>query len=334
MQPTVSIIIPCYNEQATIGALLAAIQGQSYPADRLEIVIADGLSEDGTRAEVARFQSDHPSVRAKVVDNHKRTIPSGLNQAIRESSGQILVRLDAHSIPIPEYVERCVQALETGRGANVGGVWQIVPGGKGALAAAIAAAAAHPLGAGDALYRLGGQARAVDTVPFGAFRRELVESVGPFDEDLLTNEDYEFNYRLRRRGNVVWMDPEIRSTYVSRSTLQELARQYRRYGFWKYRMLLKYPESIRWRQALPPLFILVLLGTAVAAAVWPQAAIGLALAVLVYLSALLLAGVDLARRHRNAMIAPLAVPVLATMHFSWGLGFLWSVLLGRTRANG
>lgn len=334
MQPTVSIIIPCYNEQATIGALLAAIQGQSYPADRLEIVIADGLSEDGTRAEVARFQSDHPSVRAKVVDNHKRTIPSGLNQAIRESSGQILVRLDAHSIPIPEYVERCVQALETGRGANVGGVWQIVPGGKGALAAAIAAAAAHPLGAGDALYRLGGQARAVDTVPFGAFRRELVESVGPFDEDLLTNEDYEFNYRLRRRGNVVWMDPEIRSTYVSRSTLQELARQYWRYGFWKYRMLIRYPESIRWRQALPPLFILVLLGTAVAAAVWPQAAIGLALAVLVYLSALLLAGVDLARRHRNAMIAPLAVPVLATMHFSWGLGFLWSVLLGRTRANG
>lgn len=334
MQPTVSIIIPCYNEQATIGALLAAIQGQSYPADRLEIVIADGLSEDGTRAEVARFQSDHPSVRAKVVDNHKRTIPSGLNQAIRESSGQILVRLDAHSIPIPEYVERCVQALETGRGANVGGVWQIVPGGKGALAAAIAAAAAHPLGAGDALYRLGGQARAVDTVPFGAFRRELVESVGPFDEDLLTNEDYEFNYRLRRRGNVVWMDPAIRSTYVSRSTLQELARQYWRYGFWKYRMLIRYPESIRWRQALPPLFILVLLGTAVAAAVWPQAAIGLALAVLVYLSALLLAGVDLARRHRNAMIAPLAVPVLATMHFSWGLGFLWSVLLGRTRANG
>lgn len=334
MQPTVSIIIPCYNEQATIGALLAAIQGQSYPADKLEIVIADGFSEDGTRAEVARFQRDHPSVRAKVVDNHKRTIPSGLNQAIRESSGQILVRLDAHSIPIPEYVERCVQALETGRGANVGGVWQIVPGGKGALAAAIAAAAAHPLGAGDALYRLGGQARAVDTVPFGAFRRDLVESVGPFDEDLLTNEDYEFNYRLRRRGNVVWMDPEIRSTYVSRSTLQELARQYWRYGFWKYRMLLRYPESIRWRQALPPLFILVLLGTAVAAAVWPQAVIGFALAVLVYLSALLLAGVDLARRHRNAMIAPLAVPVLATMHFSWGLGFLWSVLLGRTRANG
>lgn len=334
MQPTVSIIIPCYNEQATIGALLAAIQGQSYPADKLEIVIADGFSEDGTRAEVARFQRDHPSVRAKLVDNHKRTIPSGLNQAIRESSGQILVRLDAHSIPIPEYVERCVQALETGRGANVGGVWQIVPGGKGALAAAIAAAAAHPLGAGDALYRLGGQARAVDTVPFGAFRRDLVESVGPFDEDLLTNEDYEFNYRLRRRGNVVWMDPEIRSTYVSRSTLQELARQYWRYGFWKYRMLLRYPESIRWRQALPPLFILVLLGTAVAAAVWPQAVIGFALAVLVYLSALLLAGVDLARRHRNAMIAPLAVPVLATMHFSWGLGFLWSVLLGRTRANG
>lgn len=334
MQPTVSIIIPCYNEQATIGALLAAIQGQSYPADKLEIVIADGFSEDGTRAEVARFQRDHPSVRAKVVDNHKRTIPSGLNQAIRESSGQILVRLDAHSIPIPEYVERCVQALEAGRGANVGGVWQIVPGGKGALAAAIAAAAAHPLGAGDALYRLGGQARAVDTVPFGAFRRDLVESVGPFDEDLLTNEDYEFNYRLRRRGNVVWMDPEIRSTYVSRSTLQELARQYWRYGFWKYRMLLRYPESIRWRQALPPLFILVLLGTAVAAAVWPQAVIGFALAVLVYLSALLLAGVGLARRHRNAMIAPLAVPVLATMHFSWGLGFLWSVLLGRTRANG
>jgi glycosyltransferase involved in cell wall biosynthesis len=121
MQPTVSIIVPCFNEEATIGSLLDAIHKQTYPRDRLEVVIADGLSEDGTRAAVDRFQQKHAALAVRVIDNPKRTIPAGLNQAIRKARGEILVRLDAHSAPIPEYVERCVRALSWARGQCGGG---------------------------------------------------------------------------------------------------------------------------------------------------------------------------------------------------------------------
>jgi succinoglycan biosynthesis protein ExoA len=142
-----------------------------------------------------------------------------LNQAIRESRGEIIVRLDAHSMPIPEYVERCVAAHQAGKGDNVGGVWEIRPGAQTRMAEAISFAAAHRLGAGDAMYRVGAKEGAVDTVPFGSFRRELVERIGAFDETLLANEDYEFNTRVRESGGTVWLDPSIRSVYFSRSTL-------------------------------------------------------------------------------------------------------------------
>ena len=127
------------------------------------------------------------------------------------------------------------------------------------MAQSIAAAASHPLGVGDALYRHASKASQVDTVPFGAFKRELLALVGFFDESLLTNEDYEFNTRIRKSGGTIWLDPAIRSVYFARPTLAALARQYSRYGFWKWRMLRRYPETLRWRQGLPPLFVLSLL---------------------------------------------------------------------------
>jgi len=328
MQPTVSIIVPCFNEQATIGALLDAIHQQTYPRDRLEVVIADGLSDDGTRAAVARFQHEHPTPAVRVIDNPIRTIPAGLNLAIREARGEILVRLDAHSAPIPEYVERCVRDLEVGRGSNVGGVWTIVPGGHGWIPEGIAAAAGHPLGAGDARYRLGGEARAVDTVPFGAFRRMLVAEIGEFDESLLTNEDYEFNVRIRKHGGVVWMDPEIRSTYVARSTLKGLAAQYWRYGFWKLRMLIRHPATLRWRQALPPVFVLTVIGLLLAGVFWRPAVLILAAIILVYLVVLTAAGIQLGLRHRKPSLVPGSMLAFATMHLGWGAGF-WASLLTR-----
>ena len=142
MIPTVSIIVPCYNEKATIRPLLDSILAQTYPLERLEVVISDGLSVDGTRNAIASFCEDHPELRVLVVDNWARTIPSGLNRAIEAACGDIFVRLDAHSMPHPEYVERCVEALEGGLGANVGGVWEIRPGAKTWIAGAISAAAA------------------------------------------------------------------------------------------------------------------------------------------------------------------------------------------------
>ncbi len=326
MPPFVSIIVPCYNEQATIRSLLDAICAQTYPRARMEVVIADALSQDGTRQAIAAFASEHPDLPLRIVDNRPRTIPSGLNLAIGAARGEILLRLDAHSIPIPEYVARCVQALEAGKGANVGGAWTIRAGGSGWIPESIAVAAAHPLGVGDAKYRLEAGAGAVDTVPFGAFRRELIEKVGGFDETLLTNEDYEFNARVRRSGGLVWFDPQIRSTYIARASLPGLARQYWRYGFWKFKMLRRYPETIRWRQALPPLFLASLMFLGVLCFWFSIARFVLFLEFIFYLLTLLAAGIHAALRQRRPLLVPGLMLAIATMHISWGGGFLWSLL--------
>ena len=328
MPPFVSIIVPCYNEEATIRHLLEAILAQTYPRAQMELIISDGLSTDQTRAVIAAFQGEHPDLSVRVVDNPVKTIPSGLNQAIRQGRGDIFVRLDAHSMPIPEYVERCVAAHESGKGENIGGVWEIRPGAQTAIAKSISFAAAHPLGVGDAMYRLNAKAGAVDTVPFGSFRRTLIEKIGMFDETLLTNEDYEFNTRVRESGGVVWLDPSIRSVYFSRSTLGKLAAQYWRYGFWKLKMLKRYPHTLRWRQALPPLFVLSLIFLIVLSLFFGLARYALAAQLVIYFFVLDLAGLKLAFEKRDGFLffgLPLAI---TTMHLSWGAGFLWSFISG------
>jgi succinoglycan biosynthesis protein ExoA len=326
MSPFVSIIVPCYNEETTIRHLLDAVLAQTYPCAQMELVISDGMSTDRTCDVIADFQNEHKDLSVKLVKNSARTIPSGLNQAIRESRGEIIVRLDAHSMPIPEYVERCVAAHEAGKGDNVGGVWDIRAGADTWIAKAISSAAAHPLGVGDAMYRLNAKAGAVDTVPFGSFRRTLIDKIGAFDETLLANEDYEFNTRVRESGGIVWLDPSIRSVYFSRSTLGKLANQYWRYGFWKFKMLKRYPHTLRWRQALPPLFVLSLLALLVLSLWMGIARYVLAAQLLIYFSILGLAGLKMTIEKRNAIFLvglPLAI---MTMHFAWGAGFLWSGL--------
>lgn len=323
--PKVSIVVPCYNEQETIGLLIKAISEQDYPLDKLEVVIADGLSSDRTLEVIAEHSNRFPQINIRVVNNPKRIIPAGVNTAIMASAGEIIIRLDAHSMPYPDYVSRCVHDLQEKLGDNVGGQWEIKPGGDTWQAVSIAEAAQHPLAVGDARYRVGGEAQVVDTVPFGAFYRTLIDRVGLLDESLQTNEDYEFNARIRQAGGKVWFDPSIRSVYFSRDDLNSLARQYWRYGYWKMHMLRRHPKSFRWRQLagvfVLSLIILALLGFLVKLAWWL-----LLLEIGIYFTTLMVAGVQLAIIRQQARFAiglPLAI---ATMHFSWGTGFLWGLV--------
>jgi len=332
MPPSVSIIVPCYNEEQRIHFLLDAVFAQTYPHECMDVIISDGISTDRTRAVIADFGRAHPDLRLRIIDNRAGTIPAALNQAIATSSGQIVVRLDAHSAPYPDYVEKLVAALEAGQAQNVGGVWEIRPGAETWTAGAIAVAAAHPLGVGDALYRHATAAAYVDTVPFGAWQRAFLDSIGGYDETLLANEDYELNARIRRSGGKVWLDPSIRSVYFARSTFAALGRQYFRYGFWKWQMLRRYPGTLRWRQALPPLFVATLvvgffLGLISLGFRWL-----LLLELLTYFGILGLFALQAAARRKEIFLI-LGLPLSITvMHVSWGGVFLWSILSGMRKS--
>jgi len=324
--PRLSIIVPCYNEEATIQLLLKSIYDQTYPHPEIEVILADGMSTDQTRGQVAAFQREYPDLQVKVVDNPKRIIPAALNAALAAAQGEFIIRLDGHCTPYPDYVKNSIADLEQGKGDNVGGVWEIRPAGAGVIARSIAAAAAHPFGVGDALYRFTKSAGAVDTVPFGAFRRSLFDQVGKYDESLLTNEDYEFNTRIRQHGGVVWLDPAIRSVYFARATLAALAKQYWRYGFWKLRMLRRYPQTLRLRQALPPLFVLGCAVLALLAILLNTARWLLVIILILYFTLLVIGALPVAYRQKDPRLLvgiPLAI---ATMHSCWGAGFLRSLI--------
>jgi cellulose synthase/poly-beta-1,6-N-acetylglucosamine synthase-like glycosyltransferase len=285
------------------------------------------MSTDGTREIVSEWTKLHQDLRLKLVDNEKQIIPAAINRAIENASNDVIIRLDAHSHPYPDYVSRTVSALDAGLADNIGGLWEIKPSAETWIARSISQAASHPLGVGDALYRHGKKAAYVETVPFGGFRRELWAKLGGFDETLLTNEDYEFNSRILKSGGKILFDPEIRSVYYSRPTLGELLRQYWRYGYWKYRMVKRYPGTIRWRQALPPIFVAsLLLGMFL---VWIPLFRGLfVIEILLYSIILIVISMKIAIVKREPALA-FGIPAsIASMHISWGSGFLWSFAKG------
>lgn len=322
--PEVSIIIPCFNEQATVGILLNAIYQQSFPKEKMEIIVADGISTDNTVDEIVKFRDDNPGIQIRIVENHKRNIPNGLNLAISAASGEFIVRLDAHSVPSKDYIARCVKLLKEGRGDNIGGIWRIQPYRDDWIARSIAVAASHPIAVGDARYRIGGEPQAVDTVPFGSFKKSIFQQIGTFDEKLLANEDYEFNARIRENGGIIWFDPKIASDYFARSDYCALAKQYWRYGYWKFRMLVRYPKTFRWRQ-LAGLFVLSLLVFGILSIWFQIIRLFFFMGVSLYITTLLYFAIKKAITDKEFSLIigfPIAVGI---MHFAWGTAFLWSI---------
>jgi len=324
----ISVIIPCRNEEATISKLLDSLFNQTIPPDEYEIILADGLSDDSTLEKIADFNLYHPEMNISIVTNSKQNIPSGLNTAINNSSGKYIIRLDAHSIPNNDYLERCVALLKKGVAENVGGLWIIHPSSDTLTAKAIAIAASHLLGIGGANYRIASSSSGyVDTVPFGAFLRSTLDKVGLFDETLLSNEDYELNARIIKSGGRIFLDSSIKCGYFSRENFTKLAKQYWRYGFWKFKMLLRYPDTIRLRQALPPVFLLSLLVLFITSVINYRFFILFIGEIIIYIATLIFGTHNSIRSTEKPLITwGLTVFSILTMHFSWGSGFLYSAI--------
>lgn len=317
-KPSVSVVMPVRNEADFIERSLKAVLAQKYPSESMEIIIADGLSTDATRAEIEKLKSA-TDIPIRIVDNPERIAPSGLNRAISEAKGEIIVRVDGHCEIEPDYVANCVKYLQAGRAEGVGGPIETL--GETLRARAIAVAMSSTFGVGGSAFRtVNDREMYVDTVAFPGYKREIFEKVGLFNEELVRNQDDEFNYRLRKSGGRILLATDIRSRYYSRSGFKSLWRQYFQYGYWKIRVMQLHPKQMSLRQFMPFAFVLTIILFSIlsiffAAGRW--ALMGIAG---IYLLANLAATLKSAKRiePRGLPLVFISFPIL---HFSYGLGF-------------
>lgn len=328
--PPVTIIMPVRNEAAYIQRSLSAVLSQDYPPELIDVIIADGMSTDGTRQRIASLIDSSTPFPVILIDNPGLIVPTGFNAALRRASGDIVIRVDGHCLVAPDYVRRCVTHLLEDDVCAVGGPIETV--GETHTARVIATAMSSPFGVGGSAFRImptqtvpsqesGACTMLVDTVAFPAYTRQAIKLAGFFDEELVRNQDDEYNYRLRKLGGRILLATDIRSKYYSRASLATLWRQYFQYGFWKVRVLQKHPRQMSPRQFVPPVFVASLLISMLLALFIPAGRALLAAFVAVYLFANLLASLWMASK-RGWHSLPLLPLVYLILHLSYGLGFL------------
>lgn len=332
--PLVSIVIACRNEEGYVGACLDSVFANDYPQDRLEVLVAEGGSNDGTREILSGYAATHPAI--VLLDNPTGSTPAALNLAIRQASGSIIIRMDAHVLYPKDYVLRLVEALQESGADNVGGVLQTVPADDTPAARAIAIGLSHPFGVGNSRFRTGvRERREVDTVPFGCYRREIFDRIGWFDEELIRNQDDEFNFRLIRRGGRVLLLPDVLCRYFARRSLRQVARMYYQYGYFKPLVARKVGRVMTVRQLIPALLIVSLLGSA-ALSPWLLPAGLLFLLIAGTYAAVVLGCSVRAARTAGIRCGIALAGVFPTLHFSYGVGFLRGIyhhFLARTASQ-
>jgi succinoglycan biosynthesis protein ExoA len=328
----VSVIMPVRNEERNLAESVSHVLSQSYPGE-LEVVLSVGPSSDKTAKIARELAARDPRVR--VVANPSGQIPSALNAAVRASRHPVIVRVDARSRLPAGYLATAVRALHQTGAVNVGGV--MAAEGITPFQQAVAWAMTSPAGVGSARFHTGGSAGPSESVYLGTFRREAIEGVGGYDEQYLRGEDWEMNHRIRAAGGLIWFQPELRVTYRPRTNVRALASQYFLYGRWRRAVARQHAGTITLRYLAPPAALIVLVigtlaglaGVASLAArtgTWWQWLLTAGLVVpLAYVIGVLVvtakAGTDGRLSGRAVGWLPI---VLATMHLSWGAGFLTS----------
>lgn len=330
----VSIVVPCRNEARAINSFLRSVLEQELNDIRREIIIADGMSEDGTREVLKEFVKKHPEVQ--VIDNPRRIVSTGLNMAIKLAHGDIIIRLDVHTEYRSDYVRSCVKALMDTGADNVGGACLAM--GEGYLGRAIASAFHSAFAVGGARWHQPTYEGPADTVHLGCWRRDVLARIGLFDENLVRSQDDELNLRLIRAGGTVWQSPKIVSCYRPRSSLSALFLQYFQYGFWKVAVTRKHHLPASWRHLIPAAAVLanclflayvILRGTTGIRPI-PSLATSWASLCVTYILTSLISALLIARKS-GWVLFPILPVVFATYHLAHGSGFLTGLLYFSTK---
>jgi succinoglycan biosynthesis protein ExoA len=328
-----SVIIPCRNERAFLGRCLDSILASDYPADRMEVIVVDGMSDDGTRGLITDYITR--DARVRMIDNPRRITPCALNLAIAASRGKIIARVDAHALIAPDYLSKCVHYLATTDASNVGGCMRTFAQSIGQFSHAIIAAISHRFGVGNSYFRIGSpQARWVDTVFGGCWRREVFDRVGMFNQRLERSQDIEFSMRLKAAGGKTLLAPDIRSDYYARSDLASFWRHNYLNGQWAVLPFLYsdvIPVSLR--HLIPLIFVASLV---IAAAMFPWTMIPMALVAMPYAIVNLFASIHATCRTRRPSFLFQMPLVFASLHVAYGLGSLtalWKVIRAKTDAS-
>jgi glycosyltransferase involved in cell wall biosynthesis len=321
--PAVSVIMPVLNEERHLAEAVDAILTQEY-AGELELVLAIGPSRDRTQEIAEKLAADDP--RIVIVPNPTGRTPHGLNVCIKASQYSIIVRVDGHSVLPPDYVRAAVETLEETGADNVGGL--MAAEGVTPFEKAVARAMTTKIGIGNAPFHTGGGAGEAETVYLGSFRRSALERVGGYDETFVRAQDWEMNHRIRQTGGKIWFTPRMRVTYRPRPNTRALAKQFFHTGRWRRVVGREHQGTLNLRYLAPPMAVVAMMAGIVAGAFgfWPGWIVPGG-----YAAAIVAGSVPTGRGLPVA--AWLRLPIVyATMHVSWGIGFLLSPpSLGRSR---
>lgn len=314
----VSVIVPCRNEIKYIHSFLESIINQRLNGLRIEVIIADGMSNDGTREIIQEFCKLYPYIR--MIDNSQKIVSTGLNQAIKQANGEIIIRMDTHTEYSSDYIYQCVSVLKETQADNVGGPWRAV--GKNYLQNAIAIAFHSPFSCGGAGSHFVNKEGTVDSVYLGCWKKSTLLKLGLFDEEFVRNQDDELNLRIIRSGGKIWQSPKIQSFYYPRSSIKALFRQYTQYGYWKVRVIKKHKLPASIRHLIPAIFLVNLILFALLSIFFDWAWFIFLAIISAYMLTNLLATLIVCNKSGSFKYIPVIPFVFSTFHFGYGYGFL------------
>ena len=330
----VSVICPVFNEEKLLEACILSIIEQDYPLDSMEVLFVDGRSTDRTREIIQRYMEQYDFI--KLLDNPERIVPYALNRGLEAAKGEVIMRLDGHCTYPTNYISELVRYLYQLNADNVGGVWNTQPAKDTPMCQTIALASSHPFGVGGSMHKIGAsKIIETDTVPFGCYKREVFEKTGPFDTDLVRNQDDEFNGRLLNLGGKIYLIPQVIINYTARDTLCKARKMYYQYGLYKPLVNKKLGAPATVRQFFPLLFLFGIVLGGILSIFIPFVLHIYTTVLLLYLFIGIVVGSMSAIRAHQPLIALLMPYVFFNIHMSYGIGYLVGIfnVIGKRTAQ-